>query len=82
MINKLKAAPKKTIGTKQTLKAIQNNQASVVFIAQDAESHVVLDLEKMCQEKGIEIVAVDNMRELGDACGIQVGAASAAILNS
>mgnify|MGYP000937376571 FL=1 len=81
MLDKLKKAPKKIIGTKQTLKAIDKGQVSVVFIAQDAEEHVVSQLKEMCREKGIETVAVSTMRELGEACGIQVGAASAAILN-
>ncbi|NLZ52197.1 MAG: 50S ribosomal protein L7Ae-like protein, partial [Thermoanaerobacteraceae bacterium] len=80
MLDKLKKAPKKIIGTKQTLKAIDKGQVSVVFIAQDAEEHVVSQLKEMCREKGIETVAVSTMRELGEACGIQVGAASAAIL--
>jgi len=81
MLDKLKKASKKIIGTKQTLKAINKEQVSIVFIAQDAEEHVVLPLKEMCREKGIEIVSVSTMKELGEACGIQVGAASAAILN-
>lgn len=82
MINKLKEAPVKTIGTKQTLKALDEDQVSLVFIAEDAEEHVTANLKEMCLKKGIEIVTVSTMRELGDACKIQVGAASAAILKS
>lgn len=81
MINKLKEAPIKTIGTKQTLKALEDNQVSLVFIAEDAEEHVISNLKKLCLDKGVKIVTVSTMRELGDACEIQVGAASAAILN-
>lgn len=80
MLNKLKKASKKTIGTKQTLRAIQQEQAKLVFIARDAEEHVVLDVVQLCQKKDITPIYVDNMEELGEACGIQVGAASAAIL--
>ncbi|ADL06904.1 L7Ae/L30e/S12e/Gadd45 family ribosomal protein [Thermosediminibacter oceani] len=81
MLNKLKSAPKKTVGTKQTLKAVERDQAAVVFIAQDAEEHVVSGLKELCQQKGVEVVPVATMKELGEACGIDVGAASAAILN-
>ena len=81
MLDKLKKAPNKIIGTKQTLKAIDKDQVSMVFIAQDAEEHVISELKDICLEKGVETVAVSTMKELGDACGIQVGAASAAILN-
>ncbi|WP_422448998.1 L7Ae/L30e/S12e/Gadd45 family ribosomal protein [Thermoanaerobacterium sp. DL9XJH110] len=81
MLQKLKEAPKKTIGTKQTMKALEKDRVSVVFIAQDAEEHVVAGLKELCRQKGIEVVPVATMKELGDACGIEVGAASAAILN-
>ncbi|MCF6097701.1 ribosomal L7Ae/L30e/S12e/Gadd45 family protein [Thermovorax subterraneus] len=81
MLSKLKSAPKKTVGTKQTLKAVEKGQAAVVFIAEDAEEHVVAGLKELCRAKGIEIVPVATMKELGEACGIDVGAASAAILN-
>lgn len=81
MLNKLKEAPKKTIGTKQTLRAIEQDQVELVFIAQDAEEYVVLDLIQLCQKRDINLVYVDSMKKLGEACGIQVGAASAAILN-
>jgi large subunit ribosomal protein L7A len=81
MLQKLKEAPRKTIGTKQTMKALEKDRVSVVFIAQDAEEHVVAGLKELCRQKGIEVVPVATMKELGDACGIEVGAASAAILN-
>lgn len=81
MLDKLRETPKKTIGTKQTMKALEKDKASVVFIARDAEEHVTAELKELCRKKGVEVVLVDSMRELGDACGIQVGAASAAILN-
>lgn len=81
MLEKLREAPRKTIGTKQTLKALEKDRVSVVFIAQDAEEHVTTGLKELCQKKGIKVVPVATMKELGEACGIQVGAASAAILN-
>lgn len=80
MLNKLKTAPKKTIGTKQTLRAIEQNRVQTVFIARDAEDHVVSDLIQLCEKKDVDFIYVDSMKELGEACGIKVGAASAAIL--
>lgn len=80
MLEKLREAPAKTIGTKQTFKALEKDRAAIVFLAQDAEEHVVSGLKEMCLKKGVQIVPVATMKELGDACGIQVGAASAAIL--
>ena len=52
----------------------------VVYIAEDAERCITSPLLRICEEKGFEIVYVDSMKELGKACGIKVGAATAAIL--
>lgn len=71
---------RKTIGTKQTMKAVEKGIVSCVFIAADAEKKVVLPLTELCSVKGIPIEEVDSMRMLGDACEIDVGTASAAIL--
>jgi len=71
---------KKTIGTKQTLKAVTKTTAAKVFIAQDADPRIVLPLIELCQQKNIAIEQVETMSLLGKACGVDVGTASAAIL--
>lgn len=78
--DRIKNAPHKAVGTKQTLKAASRQQAQEVFVARDADEFVVRDLIRTCEEQGIPITYVDSMAELGRACGIKVGAASAAIL--
>ncbi|KKM12678.1 50S ribosomal protein L7Ae/L30e/S12e/Gadd45 [Clostridiales bacterium PH28_bin88] len=78
---RLKNARKKTIGTKQTTKAVQKGTARMVFVAKDAETRVIDPLIKLCTEKAVEVVTVPSMTELGRACGIEVGSASAAILD-
>jgi len=65
---------------KQVRKAIINNEADIVYVAKDAKVKVVSDIEKICKEKLIDIVYVDTMKELGSSCGIDVSAATAAIL--
>ena len=77
MPERLKQSRKKIVGTKQTLKAVENNRVNVVFVARDAEEHVVRPLIKACQDRGLEIVYVDTMLQLGQICGIQIGAAAA-----
>lgn len=71
---------KKTVGTKQTLKAIERGQAKVVFIALDAEQHIIRPVEQACALKGLQIIEVESMQLLGKACGIEVECASAAII--
>lgn len=79
MLGNLRAAKKKTVGTKQTLKAVSKGNAKVVFVAGDAEEHIIRGLIKACAENGVEVVRVETMTELGEACGIEIGAAAAAI---
>jgi len=78
---RLQAARKRMVGSKQTLKAISRGQARVVFVAANADKHVVDPIVQACAEKGIEVVQVDNIKNLGRACGIEVGCASAAIID-
>jgi large subunit ribosomal protein L7A len=70
--------PKRVVGAKQTLKAVLNCKVAQVYIAKDAEEHVVKKIKEVCEEKGIKIVYIDTMKELGRICGIDVGAATAA----
>lgn len=78
---RLVEAKQRTIGTKQTLKAVQKGQARLVYVARDADEHVIREVLKLCKEKDVEVVYADSMARLGQACGIQVGAASAAVLD-
>lgn len=77
----VKTAPKKVVGTKQTVKSIHNGEAKVVLIAEDAEEKIVKPIIEVCEEKGIDWVYMGTMPELGRACGIKVGAATAALID-
>lgn len=78
-LGRLTAARKKTVGTKQTKKAIERGQAKIVFVAQNADHQVIDPVVQICKEKGISLVFVDSMQALGKACGIDVGCAVACI---
>ncbi|GAA5345855.1 LSU ribosomal protein L7AE [Planifilum fimeticola] len=77
---KVKEAKSLLIGTKQTKKAIEQGKVQEVVVAQDADQHVISPVISMCRNRGIAVSYVDSMKELGKACGIEVGAATAAIL--
>lgn len=79
-MERLKGARKKTVGTKQTQKVVAKGLAQVVYVAKDAEGRITSPLLQLCSEKGIEVVIVESMVELGKICGIKVGAASAAVV--
>lgn len=71
---------KTVIGKKQTLRALQRNEAEKVYISRDADLHVTKPIEDACRTQNIEIVYFDNMKDLGESCGIDVNAAAAAVL--
>lgn len=79
---KVKQAKSLTIGTKQTKKAIEQGKAVEVFVAADADPQVIEPIILLCKQFGVIVHHVDSMKKLGKACGIEVGAATAAILNS
>lgn len=78
MLERLRTAPK-VVGIKQSTRVVKDGNALVAYIAEDADRHVTQQLENLCIEKSIEVIKVNSMKELGEACGIDVGAASAVV---
>lgn len=72
----------KVIGTKQVKKAINKGIAQKVFIALDAEPHISEPIKDLCRQNQIEVIMVENMETLGKACGIEVGSATVALINT
>ncbi|MGB4438851.1 MAG: ribosomal L7Ae/L30e/S12e/Gadd45 family protein [Sedimentibacter sp.] len=68
------------IGKKQTLRALARNEAEKIYISKDADLHVTKPIADACKEQNIEIIYFENMKDLGESCGISVNAAAAAVL--
>ncbi len=79
-MRKLTRSDQFVVGVKQTAKAIEQGRAKEVFIARDAEERVVAKVIQLSQEAGLPITYVETMRELGKACGINVGASAVALI--
>ena len=69
------------VGTKQLRKALESGKATFVFLAQNADPAITEPIEAMCQRCNVEYAWVRSKSELGQACGIEVGAAAAAVVN-
>ena len=78
-LDTLKSA-NRVIGIKQVAKAVKRGNAQEVFVADDAEAKVIDPLKELCQEQNVPVSTAATMQELGQACGIEVGAAAAAVL--
>ncbi|WP_126424783.1 50S ribosomal protein L7ae-like protein [Brevibacillus marinus] len=76
---KVERAKELTIGIKQTMKAVEAGLVEEVYLSEDADKRLTEKVQRLCEEKGVPVVYVDSMRRLGKACGIDVGAAAAAI---
>ena len=69
-----------TTGLRTTLRAIESGKAVRVFIADDADVFVKRRLQEACTAANVEYLRVTAMKELGEACGVSVKAACAAII--
>ncbi|MFC4323845.1 50S ribosomal protein L7ae-like protein [Litchfieldia salsa] len=78
---KVLQASKIIIGTKQTVKALQTTNVLEVIIADDADRRVLNKVIQVAEEKNVPVIKVESMKKLGKACGIEVGAATVAIIN-
>ncbi|WP_281884009.1 ribosomal L7Ae/L30e/S12e/Gadd45 family protein [Paenibacillus sp. YYML68] len=80
-LDRVKQAAKLTIGTKQATKTVEQGKAVEVFIAKDADPRITIKIVNLCRSMGVTITYVESMNTLGKACGIEVGAAMAAVVN-
>jgi len=70
----------RVVGMRQTLKALQRDRVSKVFVASDVDDEILEEVISLAKEKNVPLEYVDSSAELGKACGIEVGASCAAIL--
>lgn len=70
----------KVVGSKQAKRYLVKDAISVLYVAKDAENKITDELVQIANDKSVEVVFIDSMKELGEACGIDVSAATVAIL--
>ena len=76
------SAHNKVVGVKQLKKALRDGAAAKVFVAQDADPKLTDPIVEACRSAAVPVESADSMAELGKACGIEVGAAVAALLRA
>ena len=69
------------VGAKQMKKAVKAGRVRYVFLAENADPAVTEPLAELCAANHIQITWVPSMTELGRSCGIEVGAAAAAVVD-
>ena len=73
---------KVVVGAKQLRKALEKGNAKFVCLAKNADPSITEPLEEKCRVLNVPFRWVSTMAELGNACGIEVGAAAAAAVNT
>ena len=68
------------VGSKQLRKALKAGTVLSVYLARNADPGVTKPIADLCQAADIQPIWVSSMKELGKACGIDVGAAAAAVV--
>ena len=68
------------VGAKQLRKALEKGSVLSVYLAENADPAVTEPLASLCSARSLPVTWVKTMAELGRACGIDVGAAAAAVV--
>ncbi len=71
---------RKTVGAKQTLKAMKRGEITQLYIANDGEEKVTGQLLEYAESAAIPVNTSYTMAELGLACRIKVKAAAVGLL--
>ncbi len=78
MFNELRTA-EKVVGAKQVKRALRDKKVRWVFLAKDADPRVTQPIVELCAQHAVQMATIPRMKDLGEACGISVGAAVVAI---
>ena len=73
-------ASEKVVGAKQVKRALKDGRAKKLFWAENADPRVLQPLIQEAVRSGVPLQQIGTMKELGEACGIAVGAAVAVLL--
>lgn len=78
----MSAVPRKdrVAGVRSTERAVSSGTALKVLVAKDAEDRVTKRILLFCKDKGVPVEMAPSMRELGESCGLRVGASCCALL--
>jgi len=70
-------------GTNETTKAVERGSAELIFVAEDVQpEEIVMHLPELADEKDVPFVFVAQQDDLGEAAGLEVGSAAAAIVDA
>lgn len=75
----LKTGANRVVGTKQVLRGLKSGALSRVYVANDADTFLFQRIVAAAEDAGVPVVRVATMKELGQACGVDVASAAAGL---
>ena len=78
MIPELSTADR-VVGAKQVKRALKDGRAARLYMAMDADPRLLQPLVQEAVNRQVPVQQVPTMKELGQSCGIAVGAAVAVL---
>lgn len=79
-MEELRSAANRAVGTKAVLRALAAGTAVRVYVANDSDTFLYQKIVRAVEAAGVRLVRVESGKELGKACGLQIGSAAAALL--
>ena len=70
----------RVVGAKQVHRALKDGRAARLYMAMDADPRLLQPLVQDAVNRQVPVSQVPTMKELGQSCGIAVGAAVAVLL--
>ena len=59
------------VGYKQAVRALNENKASKVFVAEDCDDHIKDGVSKIAMQNDTPVFFISTMKELGNMCKIR-----------
>ena len=78
MLEKLQNS-EKVVGTRRLVRAVEAGEIAEAYLALDADLFISRQVREACDKARVRLVEVNTMKQLGEACGVQVPTASAGI---
>ena len=79
MLSELSDADRRIVGTKQLLRALDAGNVARAYVARDADPFLTKRVMDRCYDMNIPCQEIESLKVLGQACGIDVGAAAAGV---
>lgn len=80
MRENLEKSTLRVVGLRQVLRAIREEKALKVYLADDAEENMRIQVLEAAEQKQVPLCKVNSMRALAHLCNVDVPASCAAVL--